>query len=165
METIDWTRFTRRAAVKAPMNVIYDAWTKASEIEKWFLKTAEYTSTNKEKRPADENFQKGDSYIWTWFNYDGKEENNIIEANGKDFISFGFAGQCIVEINLSEVDGMVIIELTQTNIPTDEKSKSDIRLGCDRGWSYYLVNIKSFYENGNDLRLKDSKIHKAVYAQ
>ena len=40
----------------------------------------------------------------------------------------------------------------RSNIPTDDKSKKDIRLGCYEGWSFYMVNLKSIYEGGLDLR-------------
>jgi hypothetical protein len=50
----------------------------------------------------------------------------------------------------------VIVELTQKDIPTDDASKQNIRLGCHTGWSFFLVNLKSVYEGGLDLRNKDS---------
>lgn len=39
MENFDWTSFTKRIAIRSSLSQIYDAWTKASELEKWFLKT------------------------------------------------------------------------------------------------------------------------------
>ncbi|RZK15239.1 MAG: SRPBCC domain-containing protein, partial [Pedobacter sp.] len=48
-------------------------------------------------------------------------------------------------------------ELTQKNIPTDENSKRNIRLGCHNGWSFYLINLKSVFEGGLDLRNKDNR--------
>jgi len=49
----------------------------------------------------------------------------------------------------------VIVKLTQKNIPTDDVSKRNIRLGCESGWSFYLLNLKSIYEGGVDLRNKN----------
>jgi len=37
MKDFDWTSFTKRIAVKASLNDIYNAWTRSAEIEKWFL--------------------------------------------------------------------------------------------------------------------------------
>ena len=47
---------------------------------------------------------------------------------------------------------------TQKDIPTDDESKQGIRLGCHSGWSFYLVNLKSVYEGGLDLRNKDDAL-------
>jgi len=42
MKDFNWTEFTRKIAVRSTGPIIYDAWTKASEIEKWFLRNADY---------------------------------------------------------------------------------------------------------------------------
>jgi len=158
MKNYDWTQFTRKVAIKAPMADLYNAWTIPSEIEKWFLKTADYKSANGDAIDKDENVSQSDTYAWSWYLYDIVENGRITEANGTDFFQFSFAGECLVEIKLEQFDEYVIVELTQKNIPTDDDSKHDIRLGCDSGWSFFLVNLKSFYEGGIDLRNKDEKL-------
>ena len=42
MENFDWTSFTKRIAIKSTLSEIYNAWTKASELEKWFLKKVDF---------------------------------------------------------------------------------------------------------------------------
>ena len=64
----------------------------------------------------------------------------------------------MVDIKLKTINEYVIVELTQKNIPTDNQSKQGIRLGCEAGWSFFLVNLKSVYEGGLDLRNKDSSL-------
>jgi uncharacterized protein YndB with AHSA1/START domain len=155
MENFDWTKFTRKIAIKAKLSDLYDAWTKASAIEKWFLSEALYFDSNNNPVDKQKNAEKGFTYEWRWYVYEGVEKGKIIEANGKDHLQFTFAGECLVDINLTEQNEYVVMELTQKNIPTDDKSKKDIRLGCDSGWSFYLVNLKSVYEGGLDLRNKD----------
>jgi hypothetical protein len=68
----------------------------------------------------------------------------------------------LVDIQLKQEDGYVLVELTQKNIPTDENSKRNIRLGCHTGWSFYLVNLKSVYEGGLDLRNKNENTYPMV---
>lgn len=155
MENFDWTRFTRKIAIKATVGELYDAWAKASEIERWFLSDAQYNDAGGNPIAKNIPVEKGFAYAWQWFLYDMTENGNMTEANGKDFIQFTFAGNCLVEITLTPKDDYVIVELTQKNIPTDENSKRDIRLGCHTGWSFYLVNLKSVYEGGLDLRNKN----------
>lgn len=162
MKNFDWTRFTRKIAIKAPLVTVYDAWAKPSEIEKWFLSEAKYL--REEDTPVNHNepVQAGDRYAWRWYLYNLTEEGKITEANNKDHVQFTFAGNCLVDVKLSAENGYTVVELTQSNIPTDEDSQRDIRLGCHTGWSFYLVNLKSVYEGGLDLRGKDDRFKPMV---
>ena len=62
----------------------------------------------------------------------------------------------MVDVKLTDKTDYTLVELTQKDIPVDELSKQEIRLGCHSGWSFYLVNLKSVYEGGLDLRNKDA---------
>lgn len=161
MENFDWTRFTRRIAVKSTIPKLYDAFTKATEIEKWFLAEAEHLDNGK-KIPKDIPAESGFDYQWKWFAYDAVENGRYTETNGTDFIQFTFEGDCLVDIRLAQQNDMVIVELTQKNIPTDETSKKNIRLGCHAGWGFYLVNLKSVYEGGLDLRNRDAELAEMI---
>jgi len=145
MKNFDWTTFTRKIAIKAPLTDIYTAWTTTSAIEKWFLSKAVFMDTNGKPVNKATPIEKGFSYEWNWYLYDETEHGKITEANGKDFIQFTFAGECLVDIQLSTLDDYVIVE-------------QHIRLGCHTGWSFYLVNLKSVYEGGLDLRNKETKL-------
>ena len=126
MTNFDWTTFTRKIAIKAKLSDIYYAWTKTSEIEKWFLSKAIFTDTNETPIEKDKPIEKGFTYEWNWYLYDTTEHGKITAANGKDFIQFTFAGNCLVDIKLSIQDDSVIVELSQKNIPTDDNSKQGI---------------------------------------
>lgn len=155
MKNFDWTSFTLRILVKASLSDIYNSWTKSAEIERWFLKDATFTDTEGNKISKDEQVKKDYSYKWIWHLYDDIATGKITEANGLDFIQFTFEGECLVDVKLSVQKNYVLVELTQKNIPTDDNSMQHIRLGCHNGWSFYLVNLKSIYEGGIDLRGKD----------
>ncbi len=162
MENFDWTQFTKRIAVNAPIQILYDAWTQSTQLEKWFLKTAVFVDDKENLLDGNLSALPGMSYEWSWFLYDETEKGKVLIANGKDHFRFTFAGQCYVDVTFSEQFEHTVIELTQTNIPTDDKSKLDIRLGCSSGWSFYLVNLKSVYEGGLDLRSKDERLRPMV---
>lgn len=157
MKNFDWTKFTKRIAVRASLETIYNAWAKSSEIEKWFLSTSNYFNEHKQLISKASSIQKGYTYEWSWFLYDVTEKGNFTEANGKDYLQFTFADVCLVDIKLTKEGDYTIVELTQSNIPSDEESKQNFRLGCDSGWSFFLVNLKSIYEGGIDLRDKDER--------
>ncbi len=158
MKNFDWTSFTRKITVKASLAEMYSAWACSHEIERWFLSRCSFKDSNGKVRSATENFQKGDSYDWNWHLYDVTESGKITEANGKDFLQFSFASKCLVDVKLSQKDEEILVELTQKDIPTDDDSKKNIRLGCDSGWSFFLLNLKSVYEGGLDLREKKERI-------
>ena len=162
MKNFDWTSFKKKIAVDAPMQVIYDAWTIPSEIEKWFLKTARFFDEQGNPVSMTSHIKPPMTYEMTWFLYPETEKGKVTNANGTNHLEFTFAGNCLVKINLTEELGHTVVELDQTNIPTDEDSKLNIRLGCSSGWSFYMVNLKSVYQGGLDLRSKDERLKPMV---
>ncbi|MCH6573682.1 MAG: hypothetical protein IH795_00535 [Bacteroidetes bacterium] len=63
MKNFNWTTFTKKIAVKANLSVIYDAWTKPSEIEKWFLSNANYYDENTNPIKRESNIKKNNTYL------------------------------------------------------------------------------------------------------
>ncbi len=155
MENFDWTKFTKKIAVKGNLFDIYNAWTKPSSLENWFLSKAVFHREEKGVVDRHDNIVKKDNYEWSWFLYDVVEKGKVTKANGIDHLQFTFAGECLVDVELKQDGEYVIVELTQKNIPTDDISKRNIRLGCESGWSFFLLNLKSVYEGGVDLRNKN----------
>jgi uncharacterized protein YndB with AHSA1/START domain len=162
MKNFDWTSFKKKIAVNAPLKTIYDAWTVPGELEKWFLKTARFFDEKGTPVRMNSNVVPSNKYEMTWYLYEELEKGVITKANEKDLLEFTFAGNCMVSITLSEQFGHTMVELEQTDIPTDDDSKLNIRLGCSSGWSFYLVNLKSVYEGGLDLRSKDERLKPMV---
>ncbi len=158
MNNYNWESFNRKIAIKTDLSVLYDAWTIPDEIEKWFLSKADYKNSKGELINRTANVQEGDHYAWSWYSFDVVEEGRILEANGKDRLQFSFAGDCNVEVKFYPEREYTMVELTHSNIPTDNQSKRNIRIGCDLGWCFFLVNLKSFYEGGMDLRNKDENL-------
>jgi len=155
----DWTSFELKIAVKAGMQDMYDAWTQAGKVEQWFLEQCRYLKNDTDIAP-EASAATGDTYAWRWYFYEETEFGQIQEANGKDFFQFTFAGNCLVDVHLEEAEEKhTLVRLRQHNIPTDEHSQFSIRIGCVEGWTFYLTNLKSVYENGYDLR---NKTHAAL---
>lgn len=158
MENFNWTTFTIRIAINTTISKLYAAWTQASEIEKWFLSNANNFDPDGNIIAKNTPVQKGFRYEWNWYLYDVMEMGTFTEANGRDALQFTFAGSCLVAIKLTDHKEYVLVELTQKDIPTDDHSKKEIRLGCHSGWSFYLVNLKSVYEGGLDLRNRNPNL-------
>lgn len=166
MANFDWSRFTARITVKASPEKLYWCWATQQGIEYWFLRRSDYKKPDGSLHKPEEFVQKGDTYSWWWHGYadDVTEHGEILECNGKDLFKFRFgkAGNCT--INIYEEEGERIVELTQDEIPTDEKAKENWHIGCKTGWTFYLANMKSLLEGGIDLRNKNEKIQNVITA-
>ena len=164
MSEYDWSRFVLRIPVTASRENIYKAWTTKQGIESWFLRSANFFTPQHKLRGEQEFIQNGDRYTWLWHGYDDEtvENNDILEANGEDTISFVFAGHCIVTVIIGMIDEETIVQLTQENIPTGEEGKVNIHVGCMEGWTFYLANLKSVLEGGIDLRNRNLNVGKVV---
>jgi uncharacterized protein YndB with AHSA1/START domain len=162
MNKFNLDKFTKKIAVNASLEKIYDAWAKPNEIERWFLKNADYYDENNNLVDKSIGAKQNNSYNWSWYLNDSAEVGTITEANGKDFIQFTFAGDCLVEVELKPQKDIIMVELTQKNIKLDDESAQSMRLDCESGWSFYLLNLKSIYEGGLDLRNKDTDLRGMV---
>ena len=164
MESFDWTSFTKKIAIQANVSDLYDAWTIPEKLETWFLRKAEYERENKDLVDRNANIAANDAYKWSWFLYDPIETGRVLIANGTDHLQFTFAGECVVDVKLIPFGKDVVVQLTQSNIPTDDSSKRGIRLGCESGWSFFMLNLKSVCEGGLDLRNKNPELQGMVNA-
>ena len=158
----DWSTFTRRITVGATVQQAYDAWAVASQIERWFLRTAEYTEFDGTPRDRDLGAEADDFYLWRWHGFsDEVSESGIVTvANGKDTFAFTFTQNCLVTVNIKQESGETIVELTQSHIPDDPDR--GIYVDCSFGWAFYLANLKSILEGGIDLRNKNADIKNVV---
>jgi uncharacterized protein YndB with AHSA1/START domain len=160
----DYSRFTKRIAIKAPVTVIYELWATQTGLERWFLRSAPYTSTDKTGRDPNEYATVNDTYEWKWHGWGDEaiERGTVLEANGIDSFKFTFGKAGNVTVSIKEHDGLTICELLQDNIPTDEETTWNFFIGCQTGWTFYLTNLKSILEGGIDLRNRDEKLGAVV---
>ena len=88
----DYTRFTKKVALNVPINTVYELWATQSGLEKWFLRSAPFTGSDKVLKSRTENAAVGDTYEWMWHGWGDSavERGTILEANGKDLFKFSF---------------------------------------------------------------------------
>lgn len=158
----DWCTFTRRITVNAPAQTIYDALAVPSQIERWFLRVAEYVGFDGKPRDRNVAVEKSDSYLWRWHGYldDVKEKGTILEANGSGRFAFTFSHGCLVTIIILSDAGENVVELTVSEIADDDDH--NIYVNDSYGWTFYLANLKSILEGGIDLRNKNVDIKNVV---
>ncbi len=163
-DSYNWSIFTVRINIRAPVDKLYQAWATRTGMEYWFLRLSEYQKPDGTLRANDELVGKGDSYKWRWYGWPDEmtEYGEILDCNGKDLFKFTFgkAGNCTVKI-LTE-HNETIVELLQDNIPTDEMGMHYWHLGCKTGWTFYFANMKSLFEGGIDLRNRNVQLQNMV---
>ena len=166
MQEYHWNKFTKRVSIKAPVFSLYAAWASKTGLESWFLREAIITKANGELREADELFEEGDNFEWRWHGYDNNtvDRGRIISANGKDALSFTFSGKNILTVNFQIESGELICCIEQTMQQETDEEKRYYYIECGLGWTFYLTNLKSVYEGGNDLRNKNEAIQKLINA-
>jgi uncharacterized protein YndB with AHSA1/START domain len=156
MESYDWSKFITRIPVRASKEDLYRAWATRRGIEHWFLRMSEYRNADGTLHDADTYVKTGDTYAWRWHGWpdEVEERGRIVRCNGKDEFAFTFGEAGVCHVRIIEASGETIVELEQTDIPTDEKGKHYWHLGCKTGWTFYLANLKSLMEGGIDLRIR-----------
>ena len=162
----NWSSFKLRVNINRKISEIYGQWTTPGGLEKWFLREAIFFDSAGKKRGNNESVQKNDTYEWRWHGYsdDVTEKGTVLEANGADRFSFTFSLGCPVTIRIyGEIDE-TIVELTESDLPTDEKTRSGHFVGDSRGWIFYMVNLKSILEGGLDLRNKKIELRNVITA-
>lgn len=161
-----WKQFTKRITINAPAKSIYAAWATQQGLESWFLRLAQFTGPGSTLRPKNSPVEKGDKYRWLWFGYDDSfaEEGEIFSSNGWDQLQFSFSGGCIVTVSVKQEQNETICELVQQMPMEDESLQQFFFIECGKGWTFYMTNLKSILEGGNDLRNKNLAIKEVINA-
>ena len=149
----NWEYFRKRILIDKPLQEVYECWSTQSKMEIWFLEKAEYKARDRYRDPM-EQVQQGDDFTWKWNNWEILEKGQILEANGKDHISFTFGTEGVVHVMLNEKGNSTELVLKQEGIPTDDNSKMEVFVGCITGWTFWLTNLKAYLEHGVTLHAK-----------
>ena len=161
MENFDWSAFNKRISIKSDTSTLFKAWITQDHLEKWFLSQAQFFSKDNVEKDRISSIEPGDRYVWMWHGSDNVAEGEVLVNNGKDHLEFTFLG-CNVSVKIQEENGETVIELIQSKIPLDEESRINYFVGCSRGWTFYLTNLKSILEGGIDLRNRNKALKDVI---
>ncbi|MEZ5345633.1 MAG: SRPBCC domain-containing protein [Pyrinomonadaceae bacterium] len=161
-----WSKFRKRVTINAEPQAIYNAFASQIGLESWFLRKAQFLTTDGRVRKNDELIQAGDKYVWLWHGYgdDESEKREILEANNRNYLVFNFSGGCKVSVRIKKAGGENLLELIQEDIVFEENPYQNLFVSCGEGWTFYLANLKSYLEGGIDLRNKNSAIQNVINA-
>lgn len=160
MSDLDWSRFTRRVYLKSDLPSVFNKISNRAGIEEWFLSEAKFFEAG-EVKDKKKMLSKGDTYLWSWYGTDFTSEGEVLDIELNKSIAFTFLG-CRVDIELKEEENEILVELTQSEISTDDESKMNYYVECTRGWTTYLLNLKSILEGGIDLRNKNPNFKRVI---
>jgi len=164
LEDYEWTQFKQKEYINAPLKEVFLKWATPNGITEWFIKNATYKSPEGKMRKGSEVIKTNDKY--TWYFYSSTVMKGIVlKVVPNSLIKFTFGKKqpdsdedVIVNVSFRKKDGITEIELTQSNMADNEYGKVNYNLSCMLGWSYFLTNLRSFFESGFDYREKDEKL-------
>lgn len=150
----DWSKFTQKINVKAPVEDVYSAWITPHHLEQWLVRQAAFKDEKGGLLGMRDIVHKDYTYEWLWYGHPDNhiDKGKVLYANGQNKLQFSFTKGAVVTIDIGEVMGETIVMLTQENIPTDEEGRIAYHIGNLTGWTFYLCNLKSYMEGGIDLR-------------
>jgi uncharacterized protein YndB with AHSA1/START domain len=164
LTTADFSEFKLRVNIRTPIENAYRAWATPAGLQSWFIGKTVFTSKDGMVRTGEELLKEGDEYS-IYFNAEPdvvKLRGKVLKANDKDLFSFTFSKGCPVTISIFTEHGETIIQLLESNLPTDEETIRKHFVGDTKGWIFYLVNLKSVLEGGLDLRNKNIEIRNVI---
>jgi hypothetical protein len=161
----NWEQLLLRIPINADKQTIFAQWTTRQGLENWFLRKAEFKKPDGSVRNASDVIQTGDTYEWMWHGWpdDMVERGTVVDVGDLSLkFTFGKAGN--VTVSVKEELQETILELLQDEIPTDEHSKEYYHLGCTKGWTFFMVNLKSILEGGLDMRNRNVELKNVITA-
>lgn len=158
-----FTEFKLRVNVNTSIENAYRAWATAAGVSSWFLRMIYKDSTGK-IRAAGEPAQEGDEYALSFTTNPEMVicTGKVLKANGRDLFSFSFSKNCPVTISVYKEQEETIVQLIESNLPTDEETIRKHFVGDTKGWIFYLTNLKSVLEGGLDLRNKNAALKSVI---
>jgi uncharacterized protein YndB with AHSA1/START domain len=162
----NFSEFKLRVNIKTSIENAYKAWATPAGLESWFLRRAFFTGEKGAVRESDAALQDNDEYIFHFHGYPDSmaPKGKVLKTNGKNLFSFSFSKGCPVTISIFSEQDETIVELFESQLPTDEQTIKSHYIGDSKGWIFYLTNLKSVLEGGLDLRNKKMELKNVITA-
>jgi uncharacterized protein YndB with AHSA1/START domain len=160
----DFSTFKLRVNVKTSIENAFQSWATPAGMQSWFLGKITYTDAQGKERGANEMAQAGDDYAM-YFGSNPVEpavKGKILKSNDKNLFSFSFANDIPVTITIYTEHGETLIELIESNLPTEGVAAGKQFASDSKGWVFYLTNLKSVLEGGLDLRNTNTEIKNVI---
>ena len=94
--------------------------------------------------------ETGSRYNWRYI-HDYSGEGLILQVTDRA-VEFTFGANYSVNVSVTPIGSGTRLHLRQSGIGQDDREQVQGTLNCRSCWLYFLVNLKSVVESGNDLR-------------
>jgi uncharacterized protein YndB with AHSA1/START domain len=129
--------------VRAPRERVYDAFTKAEELDAWFTSGAEV-----DPRP-------GGEMVWRWVDwgpdrFTGEDRGPVLEARRPERYVFGWQeklGGTTVEVDFETHPNGTAVRLREHGYPDTPEGWAGFQ-ECSTGWGEALTLLKFYVEHG-----------------
>lgn len=129
--------------VRAPRERVYDALTRAEELDSWFTTGAEV-----DQRP-------GGEMVWRWLDWGpdrvtAEDRGPVLEARPPERFVFRWQaplGGTTVEIDFEEHPDGTLVRLREHGYPDTDEGRQRL-LDCASGWGEALTLLKLHVEHG-----------------
>lgn len=134
--------------IRASPKKVFKAISEPERLTRWFLKDAQLSPRKRGKYSFTwqggyahsgqvVEFVRGKSLTLTWPQYDGKE----------------LLGETKLKMTVEPKGDGSLLKIQHSGYPKHERWV-DLYAGTHSGWAYFMMNLKSVLEHGNDLRSK-----------
>jgi uncharacterized protein YndB with AHSA1/START domain len=137
--------------LNSPIDKVYQAIASANGLKSWFIGNAVFTDVNGNARLPEHPIQLNDTFIWNWLAKDLSITGKVLESDKNKIFSFTFGISFEVTITLKVSNKRTLLTLTQKYAPGAEHNDF-ANINCCVCWGFFLTNLKSVLEHGNDLR-------------
>ncbi len=148
--THDWNYFDISFYYPTEIERVFRAWATPTGLKSFFIDQIEVASPGGVSKKDGELIGPGDGYSWKWrhgYTISGK----FIEIIENEKVAFTF-GSMQVAVSFRTVSGATLLQLRQSDIPTEEEERAKSHLNCRLCWVFFLTNLKSVLKTGTDLR-------------
>jgi uncharacterized protein YndB with AHSA1/START domain len=129
--------------VRAPRERVYDALTRAEELDAWFTSGAEVE------------VRAGGEMVWRWVDWGAnrvttEDRGPVLEATRPARFVFGWQerlGGTIVEVDFDEHPEGTLVRLREHGYPETPEGREEL-VSCAAGWGEALTLLKFHVEHG-----------------
>jgi len=137
--------------ITKPVDEVYNYVGTGNGLTKWFIGKSVYTSKDGKQRKDAEIVQVSDEYEWRWLAKNFSTKGKVLETKENSLFKFTFGSLFIVTITLKEDRGRTLFTLKQEY--AEGVNHNDFaHINCCVCWGFFITNLKSVIEFGNDLR-------------
>ncbi len=145
----DWSSFDVHLYIAAAPEKVLDYWQSTEGIKEFFIAEMTVYEDNHDK-VNHSHLMPGNRYSWRGI-HDYSGEGVFLDTTNES-VTFTFGEHWEVRVSVTPLGDGTRLHLRQFGMDNDDNTRVQGTLNCRSCWIYFLVNLKSVAESGNDLR-------------